>query len=466
MVAGDIPRPVPVLVIGGGPGGYTAAARAAELGREVVLVEQRWLGGVCTNVGCIPSKALIQVGHDRDRARRFSLDASAPPVDLPAVMAWTQGVVDRLVGGVRQHLARVEVVEGTARFVDARRVAVEAADHVAHFRFEHAVIGTGSRPATLAALPLDGSRVVDSTGALAFEEVPERLVVVGGGYVGVELGTAWARLGSRVTIVEALDSILAGFDPDLVAVVRERLAHHGVEVLTGAKVEGDDGAAVAVALAEGGTRRLEADRVLVAVGRVPNTDDLQLSDAGLTPGPDGRLEVDAQRRTAVPSIFAVGDVTAGPALAHKAMEEGRVAAEAIAGLPSGFDQLVPLLAFTDPELGAVGLTEAEARADGRPVVTGRARFSANGRAVTLDETAGLVKVVADAETEVVLGVHLAGPSASDLVSEAALAVETAARLEDLARTVHPHPTLAEGLADAARAARRRLERTREERSRP
>jgi dihydrolipoamide dehydrogenase len=458
MVAGDIPRPVQVLVIGGGPGGYTAAARAAELGKEVVLVEQAVLGGVCTNVGCIPSKALIQVGHDRDRSRRFAAEGAAPPVDLPAVMAWKQGVVDRLVGGVRQHLGRVEIVEGTARFVDARRVAVEAADHVAHFRFEHAVLATGSRPATLATLPVDGRRIVDSTGALAFTEVPARLVVIGGGYVGVELGTAWARLGSQVTIVEALDSILAGFDPDLVAVVEERLAHHGIEVLTGVRVEGDDGSAVTVTTGGDGSRSLPADRVLVAVGRVPNTDDLQLADAGLSAGADGRIAVDAQRRSAVPVIFAVGDITAGPALAHKAMEEGRVAAEAIAGLPAAFDQLVPLLAFTDPELGAVGLTEAEARASGARVVVGRARFSANGRAVTLDEPAGLVKVVADAETEVVLGVHLAGPSASDLVSEAALAVETAARLEDLARTVHPHPTLAEALADAARMARRRLER--------
>jgi dihydrolipoamide dehydrogenase len=264
-----------------------------------------------------------------------------------------------------------------------------------------------------------------------------------------------------VTIVEALDTILTGFDPDLVAVVRERLSHHGVGVLTGAAVDGDDGSAVHVTTADG-PLRLAADRVLVAVGRVPNTDDLQLADAGLRPGPDGRLAVDAQQRTAVPSIFAIGDITAGPALAHKAMEEGRVAAEVIGGLPSAFDQLVPLLAFTDPELGAVGLTEAEARAEeGRRVVVGRARFAANGRAVTLDEPAGLVKVVADAETEIVLGVHLAGPSASDLVAEAALAVETAARLEDLARTVHPHPTLAEALADAARAARRRLERSRD-----
>jgi dihydrolipoamide dehydrogenase len=438
VVAGEIARPVDVLVIGGGPGGYTAAARAAELGREVVLVERDVLGGVCLNVGCIPSKALITVAHDLTRSRRPGLLGDVS-VDLPAVQAWKRKVVERQVGGVARLLGNVEVVSGTARFVDPRRVAVEDEDHVSHFRFEHAVIATGSRPIALPELPFDGERVIDSTTALALEELPAKLAVVGGGYVGLELGTAFAKLGSQVVVIEALDRLLAGFDKELVAVVERRLAELGVRVLLQTPARSD--------LPE----IRDADRLLVAVGRRPNTDDLQLEDARLVPRPDGLLDVDEQRRTAAKEVYAIGDIVPGPALAHKAAEEGRVAAEVIAGMPSAFDQLVPLIAFTDPEVAAVGSTDAEVPG----AVVGRARFNVNGRALTLDEADGLVKVVADPDGTLV-GVHIAGPSASDLIGEAVLAVETAARVEDVARSIHPHPTLAEAMAEAAFAARRRL----------
>jgi dihydrolipoamide dehydrogenase len=438
VVAGEIPRPVDVLVIGGGPGGYTAAARAAELGREVVLVERNALGGVCLNVGCIPSKALITVAHDLARSRRAGLVGDTV-VDLPAAQAWKQKVVERQVGGVAQLLAKVEVVEGTARFVDRRRVAVEDAEHVSHFRFEHAIVATGSRPLELPMLPFDGERVLDSTDALALTELPARLAVVGGGYIGLELGTAFAKLGSDVVVIEALDHLLNGFDPELVAVVQRRLAELGVRV------------ALSTPAAPDLDEVRDADRVLVAVGRRPNTDDLQLEDAGLALRADGLLDVDEQMRTSNPAILAIGDVVPGPALAHKAAAEGRVAAEVIAGLPSAFDQVVPLIAFTDPELASVGATEAEVP----DAVVGRARFAVSGRALTLDDADGLVKVVVDSAGTIV-GVHIAGPSASDLIGEGVLAVEMAAHVDDVTRSIHPHPTLAEALADAAFAARRRL----------
>ena len=461
MVAGEIARPVQVLVLGGGPGGYTAAARLAQLGKQVVLVEAGPLGGTCLNVGCIPSKAIITLGHDLHRAQRriqagTGLGGSLA-VDLAAGQAWKDGVVGRLRDGVSRLLARVEVVEGTGRFIGPDRVAVESSDHVSHFRFENAVVATGSRPVVLPTLQVDGRRIVDSTGALALTEVPGAMTVVGGGYIGVELGMAYAMLGSRVTVVELTDRLLTGFDADVVALVRRRMDELGMVVATGTRVVGDDGSHVLLER-DGTTDRHPADVVLVAVGRRPNTDDLQVEDAGLAVGPGGLLEVDVQGRTAAGRIFAIGDVTAGPALAHKATAEAVVAADAICGLPSGFDQLVPLVAFCDPELGAVGMGEDEARRDGIDVVVGTARFASNGRALTLDEPDGLAKVIVEAATGIVVGVQIAGPSASDLVSEAAVVVECGLRAEDLAGTIHPHPTLAETLHEAAQAAVRRLAR--------
>ncbi len=460
MVVGEIARPVDVLVIGGGPGGYTAAARAAELGREVVLVEAGQLGGVCLNVGCIPSKALISVADHHHRARSFAargVPAGDGPVDLVATQGWKAEVVDRLVGGVRTLLDGVEVIDGVARLLDDRRVSVESGDQVSHFRFDACILATGSRPVQLPGLEADGQQIVDSTGALAFEEIPATLAVVGGGYIGLELGTAYAKLGSRVTIVEALDRIASGFDPELVRVVEEQLRELGVEVLTATRARSAAAGTLTVETADG-ERVLDAERVLVAVGRAPNTEELQLENARIEVAADGRLIVDEQGRTSTRRIFAIGDLVAGPALAHKAAAEGRVAAEVIAGLPSAVDATVPLIAFTDPEVASVGLTREAAIAVGHEVVTGKARFAASGRALTLDATEGFVKLVVDRADEVILGVHLVGPDASDLISEGAVLVECALRLDDLVGTIHPHPTLGESLHDAALAARRRLDR--------
>ncbi|CAN5833493.1 dihydrolipoyl dehydrogenase [soil metagenome] len=461
MVAGEISLPTEVLVLGGGPGGYTAAARAVELGKQVVLIEAGELGGTCLNVGCIPSKALITLGHDIHRARRRISDSTglvgSVDVDLAAAQKWKDGIVERLRGGVGQLLGSVEVVRGFGRFVDVDRIAVECHDHVAHYRFDDAIIATGSRPSVVAELPFDGDRIVDSTGLLALDTVPERLVVVGGGYIGIELGTALAMLGSTVTIVEMTDRLLRGFDTDIVRTVRQRLDELGVSVYTEARVTGDDGTSVRVEHDDDADDlNLPADCVLVAVGRRPNTDDLQLEDAKVRLDDTGRVTVDEQRRTNARHIFAIGDVTTGPALAHKASAEGRVAAEVICGQPAAFDQLVPLVAFCDPELAAVGVGEDEAKEHGLDVVVGRARFAVNGRALTMDEPRGLAKVVVDTASGVVIGVQIAGPAASEMIAEGAVAVESALRAEDVARTVHPHPTLGEALADAASAAWRRL----------
>ena len=464
MVAGEIARPVDVLVIGGGPGGYTAAARAAELGRDVVVVESGVLGGTCLNVGCIPSKALIALGHDLARARRRISGGTGlvgdVTVDLAAAQRWKEGVVDRLRDGVSTLLRGVETLAGTARFVGRDRVAVESADHVEHLQFQHAIIATGSRPTVLSSLPPDGGRIVDSTGALALADVPTDLVVVGGGYIGIELGTAYAHLGANVTVVEATDRILREFDDDLVAVVTKRLGELGVDVRTSALVVGDDGANILVERGDD-TDKIPASTVLVAVGRRPNTDDLQLEDAGIVAADDGLIGVDEQQRVvASTNVFAIGDVTAGPALAHRASEQGRVAAEAMCGLPSAFDQLVPMVAFCDPELASVGLSERDAVASGRRVVSGRGSFAVNGRALTLGEATGLVKLVVDADDGVVVGAGIAGPDASELIAELTLAIECALRLDDLLGTIHAHPTLAEAIVDAARSADRRLQRAR------
>jgi dihydrolipoamide dehydrogenase len=459
MVVGEMAEPVQVLVVGGGPGGYTAAARAAELGKDVVLIERQRLGGVCLNVGCIPSKVLTTAAHDMTRAasgaeRGLHADIK---LDFGALQASKAAVVDRLVGGVGQVLARVRVVEGTAYFLDANRVSVENGDQVSHYRFEHAIIATGSEPIQLPDLPVDQKRIVDSTGALAFDEVPENLAVVGGGYIGTELGMAYARLGARVTLVEATEGILTGFDDDLARTVSDHARAIGIDVRTSTFAKALDGDDLLVMGPEG-EGRVPADKVLVAVGRRPLVGELQLEDLGIELTPSGHIAVDEQCRTNVTNIFAIGDVVEGPALAHKASAEGRVAAEVICGLPSAFDSVVPLIAFTDPEVASVGLTEAEAKAEGRKVLVGRNRFSTSGRAVILGEEAGLVKIVVDAETDVVLGIHIAGPNASDLIGEATLAVETACRAEDLAATVHPHPTLIESLHEAALAALRRAKR--------
>jgi dihydrolipoamide dehydrogenase len=457
MVVGEFADAVDLLVVGGGPGGYAAAIRAAQLGREVTLVERGGaggLGGVCLQVGCIPSKALIELAEAAQRTRDLhaaGLDADGVAVSLERFQAWRGELCAGLARGVGELLeaGAVKVVHGEARFNRADRVAVRTPDdRVAFFEFEHAIVATGSRPIALPGLPFDGERVLDSTAALALTAVPESVAVVGAGYIGLELGTALAKLGARVTVVEALDRVLPTVEESLTTPLRRRLRELGVDLRLETTAQRLDDGDLVVAGPDG-EGRVAAERVVVAVGRVPNTDDLGLAEAGITVGPDGLIAVDRDMRAAE-RIAAVGDVVAGPALAHKATAEAAVAAEALSGRPAAFDaQAIPIVIFTDPEIGSVGLSEEQAREAGMEPVVATFPLAASGRAGTLRAREGFTRIVADASTDRVVGVHVVGPHASELVAGGGLAIELMAAPGDVAATIHPHPTLSEGLREAA-----------------
>jgi dihydrolipoamide dehydrogenase len=461
MVVGELTIETDLLVLGGGPGGYVAAIRAAQLGVDVTLVDRDGLGGVCLNRGCIPSKALITMtalSHKVSHLAVAGIHVQDLIVDLPELQAWKQGVVDRLTGGVKQLLEAngVQVFAGSGTFTGPRELRVQGPFESQRVRFRRLILATGSAPVALKNLPFDHERICDSTDALAWTERPRHLVVVGGGYIGLELGTVYRKLGSEVTVVEATPGLLPGIEPALVRVVARRLADLGVRVETQATAQSAERTADGVRLAcagPAGEFSLEADRVLVAVGRRPLTDGFGIEQLGVALDERGFVAVDAQRRTNVPEIFAIGDAAGQPMLAHKASHEGKVAAEVVAGRPAAYDvRGVPAPIFTDPEIATVGLTEAQAKAAGHDVVTGRFPFSALGRALTTAETDGFGLVVADRVSGDLLGLHLVGPEASNLVAEGGLALEMAATLEDLALTIHAHPTLPEVVMEAAEAA--------------
>lgn len=440
MVVGEVATRTDVAVIGGGPGGYAAALRLAAGGREVTLIEKDAIGGTCLNVGCIPSKALL---HAADLAHLPARTAGTgvqieTRVDMAAVSDHLNAVVGRLTAGVAQLLdaAGVEVIAGTARFSRPDRLAVDRGDAVTHLEFSDAVLATGSRPVGLAELPFDGERVLDSTDALALRELPERLMIVGGGYIGVELATAFAKLGSSVTIVEAAPRILGALPEALGREVERGLGDLGVEVLT-------EASPVAIVAERG------ADRIVVAVGRRPTSEGLGLERPGVALEPSGHVIVDAARRAA-PHVWAIGDLTPGPALAHKATAEAAVAAASVLGdRAAAFDPaVIPAVVFSDPEVATVGATFDDARS----VDAGARRFrfplSASGRAVTVGRTAGFVELVADAEGTIIGG-QLAGAEVAELSGEIALAIELAATVDDLAATIHTHPTVSESVMEAA-----------------
>jgi len=457
------------VVIGSGPGGYVAAIRLGQLGVKTVLVEKGQLGGVCLNVGCIPSKALISASKLIEQARHaksMGIHFEGLRVDLKALMTWKDSVVGKLTGGVGQLVAGNHkgnpdaVVRGTARFVGLNELLVDdGAGKVTRIRFENAIIATGSAPSSVPGFEFDGVHVLDSTGGLAFDTIPKKLVVIGGGYIGMELGGVWQRLGTAVTVVEFADQILPAFEADLVRPVFKRFIASGGEVLTGTKALGwskreGGGVRVQVEDRKAGTRRvLEGDAVLVTTGRRAVTDGLGLELLGLIPERDGTLRVDGEQRTALAHIFAVGDVAGQPMLAHKASKEGEVAAEVIAGEPSAFDaRAIPAVVFTDPEIASVGLNTKEAEAAGHKVKVGKFPFAANGRALSLNDTEGFVRVIIDAETSVILGCEAVGPEVSNLIAEVGLAIEMGALASDLGLTIHAHPTLAEAVMEATNAA--------------
>ncbi|MGV6871526.1 dihydrolipoyl dehydrogenase [Pseudochelatococcus sp. B33] len=447
-----------LLVIGAGPGGYVTAIRAGQLGIDTVIVEARKVGGTCLMVGCIPSKALIHAAEEFDRINHLAMGdnplgiaATAPAIDLARTVQWKDEIVSRLNSGVAALLkkARVKIVTGQARFVDGRTVAVETDVGTRIVRAETVVIATGSAPVELPFLPFGGD-VISSTEALALTEVPGRLAIIGGGYIGLELGTAFAKLGSRVTVVEAASRILPQYDTDLTRPVLKRLNALDIAVLTDTKARGLDGAGkLLVEGADGAERRIAADKVLVTVGRRPVTEGWGREE--LLIDMDGRfLRIDAQCRTSMRGIYAIGDVTGEPMLAHRAMAQGEMVAEIVAGHRRQWDrQAIPAVCFTDPEIVSVGLSPDEARAAAREIKVGTFPFSANGRAMTKLAEDGFVRVTARADNHVVLGIQAVGAGISELAAAFGLALEMGARLEDIAATIHAHPTQGEALQEAA-----------------
>lgn len=460
MVVGDFPIEVDTLVIGSGPGGYVAAIRAAQLGQKVTIVEKASLGGVCLNVGCIPSKALISVGQRFSSAQNsdaMGITASDVKLDFTKAQEFKDGVVNRLTGGVEGLLKgnKVDIVNGEAYFVDEHTVRVMDENSAQTYKFKNVIVATGSRPVEIPSFKFS-ERVLSSTGALSLQEVPEKLVVIGGGYIGTELGSAYANLGSQVTIIEGADDILAGFEKQMTGLVKRGLKKKGVEIVTKASAKGveetDTGVTVTYE-AKGEEKTVEADYVLVTVGRRPNTDELGLEQVGVKMTDRGIVEVDKQCRTNIDSIYAIGDIVAGPQLAHKASYEAKIAAEAISGEKSEVDYLaIPAVCFTDPELATVGLNEEQAKEEGYEVTAGRFPYAANGRAIALDKTDGFVKLVARKEDGLLLGAQIVGENASDMISELGLAIEAGMTLEDIAMTIHAHPTLGEITMEAAEVA--------------
>ena len=452
---------IQALVIGSGPGGYVAAVRLGQLGKQVICVERENSGGVCLNVGCIPSKALITAAkyydHARDHGKVMGINADGATLDFGRTQAWKSEVVTKLTGGVKLLIkgAGGKFVQGTATFVGPTTVEVQGPDGEMRIEAEDIIIASGSRPMEIPGFKIDQKKVCDSTGALALKEVPKRIVVIGGGYIGLELGSAYAKMGSKVTIVEGTDQLLPGNDPELVSVVARKLKKSGIEVILQAKAlgceDGKSGQVVKIDTKEG-PKSIETDVVFVTVGRRPNTEGFGLDKAGVKIE-KGFITVDKQQRTNVPHVYAIGDVTSQPMLAHKAEKEADVAAEVIAGHKAEMDAVaIPAVIFVDPEIASVGLQEHDAVKQGKKIKVGKYGFAAHGRSLAMAETDGFVKVIADAETDEILGFGIVGAEASNLISECVLALEMGAFLPDLALTVHPHPTLGEAVMEACKAA--------------
>ncbi len=454
------------MVIGSGPGGYVAGIRLGQLAMDAVVVERDKPGGVCLNVGCIPSKALIHVAEQvewiRNHAKGQGVNIEGLSIDGAAMQKWKTGITSKLTGGVT-HLLRgnkVDYLAGTATFIGPNEVEVMTAEGPVRVHPETVIVSTGCHAIQVPGFEFTHDRVLNFRQALDLAEVPDDLVVVGGGVIGLELGTVYARLGSNVTVVEMMDCLLPGMDPDLVRPVARALKKRGVAVHLGAKAEGFDepegagGQALVKVTTAKGALEIPADKVLVAVGFRPNSEGLGLDAAGVTIDSRGYIPVDDQCRTNVGTIYAVGDVTGPPFLAHRASRMGEVAAEVIAGHNVSMDDVraMPAAVFTAPEIATVGLQEPEAKAEGRQVSVGRFPFLANGRALTLGDAQGMVKVVVDKESHKLLGVGIVGPGASELIAECALALEMDAYAEDIGFTVHAHPTLSEAVLEAAKSA--------------
>jgi dihydrolipoamide dehydrogenase len=449
------------IVIGGGPGGYPCAIRLGQLGQKTVCIEKDKPGGVCLNWGCIPSKALIHAAGQYEKARDNSaigIVAQGVSVDSGAMQDWKEGIVKRLNQGVLGLLKSngADYLEGSAEIVakDTVEVTTKSGDKERITAKKGIVVATGASTVELPSLKFDGKQIIGAKEAISLRSVPKRLLVIGGGVIGLELGTVYQKLGSQLTVVEALPGLLTGTDPDCVKVVERRLVKHGATIYKNALAKGvernADGSLTLLIDQQGNAVSATADVVLVAVGMRPNSKNLGLEQVGVTIGDRGFIPIDDQGRTNVPGIYAIGDVTGPPLLAHKATKQGEIVAEIIAGHKAAMDwNAMPAATFTDPEIATVGLTEAEAKERGHDIKVGKFPFSVLGKAMAMRETEGFVKVIADAKSHQVLGVHIVGPEASAMISEAALSIEMASFVEDVMLTVHPHPTLGEAYMEAA-----------------
>lgn len=461
MVVGDLSLELETVVIGSGPGGYVAAIRAAQMGQKVAIIEKDAIGGTCLNVGCIPSKALINAGHiyhNAKHAETFGITAGDIKIDFKRTQEWKDNeVVAKLTGGVEALLKKnkVEIIRGEAFFIDENSLRVMTEDSGQTYEFKNAIVATGSRPIEIKGFKYN-DRVLDSTGALALPEIPKELVVIGGGYIGSELAGAFANFGTKVTILEGSKQIIPTFEKDMVRIVENEFKNKGVEIVTNAMAKSSevkDDRVVVTYEVDGKEQTVEADYCLVTVGRRPNTDELGLEIAGVEVGDRGLISVDKQGRTNKKHIFAIGDAVPGAALAHKASYEAKVAAEAISGEASEVDYIaMPAVCFTDPELASVGHTKASAKEAGLDVKVSKFPFGANGRALSLNATDGFVRLITTKGDNVLVGAQVAGPNASDVIAELTLAVEGGLDAEDLALTIHSHPSLAETVMDAAELA--------------
>ncbi len=447
-----------LIVIGSGPGGYHAAIRAAQLGQKVACVERSAVGGVCLNIGCIPTKAMLHVASElrgAQHASDFGVTFGSPKVDLKAMNAWKNGVVKKMTGGVEMLFKgnKVTLIQGAARFKDAHTIEVGADTHSA----KKFIVATGSRPIQIPGFEFEGDRIIDSTGALSIDSVPKRFLAIGGSAIGLEFSDVYSALGSQVTVVEMMDRIVPLGDVDASKELHKALAKKGIEIRTSTKAvsqkKTSKGTDVVLEGPDGKRETIQVDRILVAVGRSPNGKELGLEDIGVTVDARGYVTVvNDSMQTAVSHIYSIGDVARAPLLAHKAMKEGLVAAEHAAGKPSAYDTIVPSVIYTSPEMASVGMTQQEAEDAGYTVRIGKFPLAASGRAATIGVDAGMVKLVADEKTDLLLGFHMVGPNAGDIVSEATLAIEMGATLADIALTQHAHPTIAEAVMEAAEQA--------------
>ncbi|MCH8328774.1 MAG: dihydrolipoyl dehydrogenase [Nanoarchaeota archaeon] len=445
-----------IVVVGAGPGGYVAAIRLAQLNKKVVLIEGDKLGGVCLNYGCIPSKAMISASeffNKIKRASKMGINADKVTMDFKKMQEWKDEIVFKLNKGIEFLCKKnnVEVVKGTAFFEGSNRLKVTNGKDVSYIDFEKAVIAVGSKPVEIPSFKFDGKKIISSRDALSLKEIPRKLLVIGGGYIGLELGTVYAKLGSKVSIIESEEQILPGFNKNVVAVVQKNLEKLNVKIYLNTKADKIEKGKVVVNSKEKGKISLEADKILVAVGRYPNTKNFGLENTKVKLDAKGFVDVDKNLMTNDENIYAIGDVSRGPMLAHKASSQGKFVAGIISGKKESYEELVPSVVFTDPEIASVGLSEEEAKSKGIKVKVGKFPFSTSSRAMTRDETQGFVRLIANEKDDKIVGAQIVGSEASDLISEATLAIKMNSTLEDLASTIHPHPTLSESLMEAAEA---------------